>query len=97
MPGRALLDTSAVVGLLRGDRSASEKVRSLDEAFTSIVVIGEPPYGARLSTSAGTNLALVASFASSITVLSCDAPSDMARCAGHVGTLRNKGTAVRAG
>ncbi len=46
-----------------------KKVGSLDEAFTSIVVIGELLYGARLSTGAETNLALVASFASSITVL----------------------------
>jgi tRNA(fMet)-specific endonuclease VapC len=72
VPGRALLDTSAVVGFLRGDASAAGKVGSLDEAFTSIVVIGELLYGARLSTSAETNLALVTSFASSITVLPCD-------------------------
>jgi tRNA(fMet)-specific endonuclease VapC len=50
----------------------AKKIAALDEAFASVVVIGELLYGARLSLNPDKNLALVGSFASSITVLSCD-------------------------
>ena len=72
MAGRALLDTSLIVELLRGDPAVAEKVGNLDEIFTSVVVIGELPYGARHSANSEANLQLVADFASSITALPSD-------------------------
>jgi len=70
--GRALLDTSVIVDLLRGDPTVAEKVRECDEIFTSVVVIGELLYGALHSANSEANLRLVADFASSITALPTD-------------------------
>lgn len=72
MPGRALLDTSVIVEMLRGEPRAAARVRDLDEAFTSVVVIGEFLYGARRSANSEANLARIAEFASSITALPTD-------------------------
>jgi predicted nucleic acid-binding protein len=49
VPGRALLDTSVIVEMLRGEVGVAARIRDLDEVFTSVVVIGELLYGARRS------------------------------------------------
>jgi tRNA(fMet)-specific endonuclease VapC len=72
VPGRALLDTSIIVEMLRGDPAAAEKVGGLDEAFTSVVVVGELLYGARRSANAEANLVRIAAFVTSITALPSD-------------------------
>lgn len=72
MAGRILLDTSAAAALLRGDQAVVEKLDSSDEVYTSIVVIGELPYGARHSTNAASNLEQVAAFAAAIVGLPAD-------------------------
>jgi predicted nucleic acid-binding protein len=58
--------------MLRGESRAAASVRDLDEAFTSVVVIGELLYGARRSANSEANLARIAEFASSITALPTD-------------------------
>jgi len=70
--GRALLDTSAAAALLRGDGAASEKLRAVDEAYTSVVVLGELLYGARHSANVAGNLEHVAAFAAAIVALPVD-------------------------
>jgi len=72
VPGRALLDTSAAAALLRGDRTIADTLDSLEEVFTSVVVIGELIYGARLSANSEANLMRVAAFAAAVTVLPID-------------------------
>ena len=73
MAGRALLDTSAVAALLRGDEAISERLKTLDEVYTSVVMIGELMYGARVSANSGANLERVAAFAAAVAVLPIDA------------------------
>ena len=75
MPGRALLDTSAAAALLRGDPALANRLDELDTAHTSVVVIGELIYGARLSSNAEANLEHVAAFAAAVTVLPVDRPT----------------------
>lgn len=75
MPGRALLDTSAAAALLRGDPALARTLDELDTAHTSVVVLGELIYGARLSTNAEANLEQVAAFAAAVTVLPVDRPT----------------------
>jgi tRNA(fMet)-specific endonuclease VapC len=72
VPGRALLDTSAAAAFLRGDQALADRVASLDEVFTSVVVVGELLYGARHSSNPEANLGRVTSFVSAIVVLPCD-------------------------
>jgi len=72
VPGRALLDTSAAAALLRGDPVLADTLGELDIAHTSVVVIGELIYGARLSANAAANLEQVAAFAAAVTVLPVD-------------------------
>jgi predicted nucleic acid-binding protein len=68
VPGRALLDTSAAAAFLRGDQALADRVASLDEVFTSVVVVGELLYGARHSSNPEANLGRVTSFVSAIVV-----------------------------
>ena len=72
MPGRALLDTSAAAALLRGDHTLNDTLEALREVYTSVVVIGELIYGARLSANSEANLERVAAFAAAVTVLPVD-------------------------
>lgn len=72
MPGRAILDTSAAAALLRGDPTIAGTLDALDVAHTSVVVIGELIYGARLSENSEANLGRVAAFAAAVTVLPVD-------------------------
>ena len=72
MAGRVLLDTSAAAALLRGDQAVLQKIEASPEGFTSIVVLGELLYGARLSTNSASNVAQVAAFAAAIVVLPAD-------------------------
>lgn len=72
MGGRVLLDTSAAVAILRGDRALVEKLGQLDDVCTSVVVTGELSYGARHSANPSRNLEHVAAFTASIVALSCD-------------------------
>lgn len=75
MPGRALLDTSAAAALLRGDPALADRLDELDTAHTSVVVIGELIYGARVPANAEANLEQVAAFAAAVTVLPVDRPT----------------------
>lgn len=75
MPGRALLDTSAAAALLRGDPALADRLDELETAHTSVVVIGELIYGARVSANAEANLEQVAAFAAAVTVLPVDRPT----------------------
>lgn len=72
MPGRALLDTSAAAALLRGDPTIADTLDDLEVAHTSVVVIGELVYGARLSANSEANLDRVGAFAAAVTVLPVD-------------------------
>lgn len=72
MAGRVLLDTSAAAALLRGDPAVLQKIEAAAEVFTSIVVLGELLYGARLSTNSASNLEQVAAFAAALVVLPTD-------------------------
>ena len=75
MPGRALLDTSVAAALLRGDPGLARTLDQLHIARTSVVVIGELMYGARLSTNADANLRKVAAFAAAANALPVDRPT----------------------
>jgi tRNA(fMet)-specific endonuclease VapC len=93
VPGRALLDTSAVAALLRGDRTISDKLEALGEVYTSVVVIGELTYGARLSVNSAANIERVAAFSAAVTVL----PADEGTSAVYARTkhaLRSKGRPI---
>jgi tRNA(fMet)-specific endonuclease VapC len=70
--GRALLDTSAAAALLRGDAALGSVIADLTEVYTSVVVVGELIYGARLSANTEANQGQVAAFAAAITVLPVD-------------------------
>ena len=72
MAGSALLDTSAAAALLRGDPAISDRLKTLAEVYTSVVVIGELMYGARLSANSASNLERVAAFAAAVPVLPID-------------------------
>ena len=72
MPGRALLDTSVLVHLFRGDANLADRVNELEQIFSSVVVVGELLYGARYSANSESNLAQVASFSSGVTILPVD-------------------------
>lgn len=72
MAGSTLLDTSAVVAFLRGDRSLVDRLGQLDHVYTSVIVIGELLYGALHSANPDRNLERVTDFAGSIVALSCD-------------------------
>lgn len=72
MPGRALLDTSAAAALLRGDTALESVFDDLSEVYTSVIVVGELMYGARLSAKAESNREQVAAFAAAISVLPVD-------------------------
>lgn len=73
MPGRALLDTSAVAALLRGDQAIGDRLKALEEVYSNVVVIGELVYGARVSANSEANLERVAAFAAAVAVLPIDA------------------------
>jgi len=90
MPGKLLLDTSIVVGLMRGDAQAQRQVATATEVFLSSVVLGELYYGAERSNRRDLVIAQVEAFASAATVLPCDA--DTARVYARIkDRLRTKG------
>jgi len=72
VPGRVLLDSTAVIALLRGDSNVTGLVSTRDEVFTSVVVVGELLYGARHSSRPEVNLKRVVDFAAAIVALPCD-------------------------
>lgn len=72
MPGRLLLDTSAIIDLFRGEAAAGRLLTSAEEVFVSVVAVGELLAGAERSERRDQNVAQVESFASSINVLGCD-------------------------
>lgn len=72
MPGSVLLDSTAVIELLRGDRTVTGLVSSSAEVFTSVVVVGELLYGARHSSRPEANVKRVVDFLAAIDALPCD-------------------------
>lgn len=72
MPGRILLDTSAVIDLFAGDPGAREIIGGAAEVLVPAVVVGELLFGALRSRRAAENLAQVRAFRDAVAVLPCD-------------------------
>lgn len=72
MPGRVLLDTSVLIGLLRGDPAIAAKLGEVEAVYTNVVALGELLYGARRSGRSEANRAVVERLAGDLTVLACD-------------------------
>lgn len=90
MPGRFLLDTNAVIGLLAGDADALRFLSRADEVFVSSIALGELYYGAYKSARAAENIRRIDELAGGTAFLICDAGS--ARRYGEIkDNLRAKG------
>ncbi|RKO65748.1 MULTISPECIES: type II toxin-antitoxin system VapC family toxin [Desulfofundulus] len=72
MSGKFLLDTNIVIALFAGDESVQEKLMEANKVFVPCIVLGELYYGAHKSSQVEKNLARLAEFASSSTVVACD-------------------------
>ena len=73
MSGRYLLDTNIIIAIFADDTAVRQKIVGAGEVFVPSIVFGELYYGAYKSAQITTNLARIDDFASSNTVLMCDA------------------------
>ena len=73
MAGRLLLDTSAIVELLRGEAGPGLRLDPADTVFVPVIAIGELLAGALRSERRDDNVAQVERIASGANVISCDA------------------------
>lgn len=73
MAGRILLDTSAVVGFFYGDQTATRLMRTAEEAYLSIVTLGELYFGAERSSRREANYAQVEELLEGLSILPSDA------------------------
>jgi tRNA(fMet)-specific endonuclease VapC len=70
--GSYLLDTKAVIALLKAENSIQELLAGIDETFLSFIVLGEPYFGAEKSQRTQANLLEIERFAAGCTVLGCN-------------------------
>jgi len=92
MPGKILLDTNIIIAFFAGQKAVTQHV-SQSELFVSSTVLGELHYGAWKSAHATANQARIEEFASSVSVLNCDA--ETARRYGQIKDhLRLKGRPI---
>jgi tRNA(fMet)-specific endonuclease VapC len=93
MSGRYLLDTNIIIDLLSNEDAVKAKLAGTEEAFISIITIGELFYGAEKSSRPAENVRRIENLAAISTVLGCDAHT--ARCYGQIkNMLRTKGRPV---
>jgi len=85
MPGRYLLDSNTVIGLLKGDLEDRRQALAGDRAFVNVVVLGELYYGAERSNRTEENLATFDRFAAQTTILDCDRET-----ARHYGEIKDQ-------
>ena len=80
------LDTSIVVGYLRGERALADRIKAnLPDIAVSAIALAELEFGARASKQPAENLAKLAEFVEFSPVLSFDA-----MCASCYGEIRNR-------
>lgn len=92
MPGKVLLDTNIVIALFSGEKAISEHLAGAEVAVPSIV-LGELYYGARKSGRTAQNLTRIDHFATSVSVVGCDAVA--AQYYGRIkDRLRSKGSPI---
>lgn len=92
MPGKVLLDTNVIIAFFSSEKAVTQHV-SQSELFVSATVLGELHYGARKSAHSAANQARIEEFASSVSVLNCDA--ETARRYGEIkDRLRSKGRPI---
>ena len=92
MPGKVLLDTNVIIAFFSAEKAVTQHV-SQAELFVSATVLGELYYGARKSAHSAANQARIEEFASSVSVLNCDA--ETARRYGEIkDRLRSKGRPI---
>lgn len=92
MPGKVLLDTNVIIAFFSAEKAVTQHV-SQSELFVSTTVLGELHYGARKSAHSAANQARIEEFASSVSVLNCDA--ETARRYGEIkDRLRSKGRPI---
>jgi tRNA(fMet)-specific endonuclease VapC len=84
MPGKVLLDTNVVIAFFSGEKAVTHHVVQ-SELFVSSTVLGELYFGARKSAQAASNEMRIEEFASSASVLSCDAET-----ARHYGQIKDR-------
>jgi len=93
MPGRYLLDTSAIIALFADDTGIKETLSAAEQVFVPSIALGELYYGAHKSSRPTENLARIEQLASQSVVLGCDA--ETARHYGHIkSSLRAKGRPI---
>ena len=85
MPGRILLDTNVIIGLIGGETAAVSLVAAANAVFVPSVAIGELYYGAYKSARVEENVERVDEFARARSILRCD--TDTARI---YGTIKSK-------
>jgi len=92
MPGKVLLDTNIVIALFSGEKAISEHLAGAEVVVPSIV-LGELYYGARKSGRTAQNLTRIDHFATSVSVVGCDAVA--AQYYGRIkDRLRSKGSPI---
>jgi tRNA(fMet)-specific endonuclease VapC len=84
MPGKVLLDTNVVIAFFSGEKAVTQHVVQ-SELFVSSTVLGELYFGARKSAQAASNEMRIEEFASSASVLNCDAET-----ARHYGQIKDR-------
>src|SRR3990170_5666099 len=93
MSGRYALDTNIVIAFFDHEMSVKERLADADEVLIPAIVIGELYHGAYRSRRAEANIARVASFAESHTIVAID--TEVAQFYGQIkGLLRSKGTPI---
>ena len=93
MPGRYLLDSNTVIGLLNGQLDDRRQAIAGGLAYVSIVILGELYFGARHSTRVQDDLTRIQRFADQTTILGCD--HGTARLYGRIkDRLRRKGRPI---
>ena len=70
---KALLDTSAVIGLFAGEPAVVSAVERRQQLFLPVIALAELYYGAFRSARRANNIARLDEFAETITTLDCDA------------------------
>lgn len=93
MSGRYLLDTNIVIALFAREAPIIERLEQAQEVFVPCMTLGELYYGAHRSERVTQNLAKIAEFAASSSILPCSA--ETAREYGAIkNALRAKGTPI---
>jgi tRNA(fMet)-specific endonuclease VapC len=93
MNGRYLLDTNAVIALLKAEKPIQDLLAETEEVFLGITVLGELYFGAQKSERVKSNLAEIEEFAATCTVLDCT--QETARQYGRVKRgLRQRGRPI---